>query len=133
MKYNIINQDNCIGVNGYQCSYAYLNLNGNIVKNSPISNPYNFDEYVQWRGNYNEYDSAVYSDRLYQWDPKKYKSCYIEIFKNEGQIFYDKNPKEVNKFMNMYFGKDVELTAILCGCNNISGYPYWIFLYRELK
>ena len=32
----------------------------------------------------------------------------------------------------IYFEKEIELTAIIQGCNCFSGFPYWVFFYREL-
>jgi len=99
----------------------YADLKGNTVKKTPITNPYDFDDYVEWKGNYRQFDPAVYSDRLYQWDTAKY------------QRFDSKNVSGIRKFLSMYFYKEIELTAIMQGCNHISGFPYWIFFYRELQ
>ena len=62
----------------------YADLKGNTVKKTPITNPYDFDDYVEWKGNYRQFDPAVYSDRLYQWDTAKYKFhlAYNEEFFN---------------------------------------------------
>lgn len=111
----------------------YADLKGNTVKKTPITNPYDFDDYVEWKGNYRQFDPAVYSVRLYQWDTAKYKKCYEQVFKNNGQRFDSKNVSGIRKFLSMYFDKEIELTAIMQGCNHISGFPYWIFFYRELQ
>lgn len=132
MYSEMICYDNIGNIYGQNIISYYADLDGNAVKKTPITNPYDFDEYVEWKGNYHKFDSAVYSDRLYQWDTKKYNKCYQEIFKKSGQIFNGKNPDGINKFLNMYFDKDVRLTAIMRGCNISSGFPYWIFFYREL-
>ena len=111
----------------------YVDLNGKEVKRTPIDYPYNYDEYVVWKSkdfNKDNY-SAVYSDRLVQWDRKKYNSCKQAIFKDKGYRFNGKNPKLINQFLNMYFDKEIKLTAILQGCNQWSGFPYLIFLYEE--
>ena len=97
-----------------------------------MTNPYDFDDYVEWKGNYKKYDSAVYSDRLYQWDTVKYKRCYKEIFGKEENVFSTRNPRAINKFLNLYFDETVELTAIMCGCNKMSGFPYYVYFYRKL-
>ncbi len=39
---------------------------------------------------------------------------------------------EINKFLNLYFGKEVQLTAVLQGCNIGNGFPYWIFAYKDM-
>lgn len=120
-----------MGIYGYETDTRHLDLDGNIVTKTPFTNPYDFDEYVEWKGNYKKHDSAVYSDRLYQWDTAKYKICYKEIFEKEGQLFNGKNPYGIEKFLSLYFEKEVILTAIMRGCNKSSGFPYWIFFYRE--
>lgn len=111
----------------------FLDLNGKPIKRTPFSHPYNYDEYVIWKDeNFNkEKYSAVYSDRLYQWDWEKYNRCCQEVFENQGQMFYQREPKEIERFLSMYFDKEIKLTAVMQGCNQSSGFPYWIFLYEE--
>lgn len=131
--YNEISYDNyLVNMYGEIITPYYVDLEGNAVRKNPITNPYDFDDYVEWKGNYREFDSAVYSDRLYQWDTEKYKKCYEQVFKNNGQRFDSKNVSGIRQFLSMYFGKEIELTAIMQGCNHTSGFPYWIFFYREL-
>ena len=79
-------------------------------------------------------DSWVYSDRMLQWDRKAFENAVHKVWptKSENQMFYDRKPEDLNKFLNLYFGKDVTLTAVLQGCNISNGYPYWIFAYREI-
>ena len=56
-----------------------------------------------------------------------------KYLKNNGQRFDSKNVSGIRKFLSMYFDKEIELTAIMQGCNHFSGFPYWIFFYRELE
>ena len=111
----------------------FVDLNGEPIKKTPFSHPYNYDEYVCWKDrNFNrEKCDAVYSDRLFQWDYEKYNKCCQEVFKNEGQYFDKREPKEIEKFLSMYFGKKIKLTAVVQGCNQATGYPYWVFFYEE--
>lgn len=111
----------------------FVDLDGNEIKRNPFSHPYNYDEYVIWKDeNFNkEKYGAVYSDRLYQWDWEKYNRCCQEVFENQGQQFYQREPKEIERFLSMYFDKEIKLTAVMQGCNQSSGFPYWIFLYEE--
>ncbi len=121
-----------IDIYGEDIAQYYTDLEGRVVKKTPITNPYDFDDYVEWKGNYRQFDSAVYSDRLYQWDTEKYKRCYEQVFKKNGQRFDVKNVSGIRQFLSMYFEKEIELTAIIQGCNCFSGFPYWVFFYREL-
>lgn len=112
----------------------YFGLDGRMIQRTPIDYPYSYDEYLLWRHDYHKDKSkTVYSDRLYQWDSKKYDKCCEEIFGNHGQYFDDRNPKDINKFLNMYLGKEVKLTAVLQGCNRSTGYPFWKFVYEEYE
>lgn len=112
----------------------FLDLNGQEVKRTPFSHPYNYDEYVTWKSDdFNkERCHAVYSDRLHQWDYKKYDRCCQEVFKNEGQMFGQRDPKDIEKFLSLYLDKEIKLTAVMQGCNQSSGFPYWIFFYEVL-
>lgn len=121
-----------INMYGQNFTPYYVDLEGKKVKKTPVTHPYNFDDYVEWKGNYRQFDSAVYSDHLYQWDTEKYKKCYEKAFKNNGQRFDSRNVSGIRDFLSMYFEKEIELTAIMQGCNRSSGFPYWIFFYREL-
>ena len=118
---------------GEELKPKFVDLTGRPVKRTPFEYPYNYDEYVVWKDkdfNMNSY-SGVYSDRLWEWDSAKYDRCCQEVFKNTGQRFDSREPKQINKFLNLYFGKRIKLTAILQGCNQWSGFPYWVFLYEE--
>lgn len=119
---------------GYETEKRYIDLNGNVVKRTPFSHPYNYDEFVVWKkegSNNIERESAVYSDRLWEWNHEKYDKCCQEVFKDNGQQFNNRNPDAVEKFLSLYFEKEVILTAIVQGCNRSSGFSYWIFYYEE--
>lgn len=110
----------------------FVDLNEKPIKRTPFSHPYNYDEYVIWKNSCGvDNSNAVYSDRLYQWDYEKYNKCCQETFKNQGQSFDKREPKEIEKFLSMYFEKEIKLTAVTQGCNQATGYPYWVFFYEE--
>lgn len=110
---------------GYLCD-----IRGNPTKRHPMSYPYSYDAYVIWAKEYKENDNAVYSDRLYQWDSEKYDRCCMEVWNDRRQVFNRSSPKEIQKFLSLYFGETVKLTGIEKGCNVSTGYPYWVFYYR---
>lgn len=119
---------------GFKMKAKYLDLNGNIVKRTPFTHPYNYDEFVEWKKEGNndiEKESAVYSDRLWEWDHEKYNKCCQKVFGDNRQYFNSSNPDEIEKFLSLYFEKEVTLIAIVKGCNQSSGFPYWIFFYKE--
>ena len=111
----------------------FYDLKGRPTKKTPFNSPYSFDPYVTWMGEYDENKShTVYSDRMYQWDYKKFNQCCEEVFKNSGQFFDDREPKAINEFLNKYFDQKVKLTAIVKCCNVSTGFPYWRFEYEEM-
>ena len=120
---------------GEEIKPQFVDLDGNEIKRNPFSHPYNYDEYVIWKDE--DFDkekySAVYSDRLWQWNYEKYNKCCQTVFKNKGQMFDNREPKEIEEFLIMYFDKKIKLTAVIKGCNLSTGYPYWIFIYEDLE
>ena len=109
----------------------FVDLDGKPVKRDRYSYPYSYDPYVEWMGDYQKGVShPVYSDRLWQWDSKKYDRCCNEVWGNEGQYFNNRKSKDIERFLSLYFEKEVKLTVIMQGCNVSNGYPYWIFYYE---
>lgn len=108
---------------------GYVNLRGDVVTRNPQTHPYSYDPFLLWKGDYKEGDSIVYSDRLISWDHEKFNKCCMEVFNNKGQNFNNRKPKDIEKFLSLYFDKDIKLTAIEEGCNVSNGYPYWIFYF----
>lgn len=110
----------------------FVDLKGYPIERTPFSHPYNYDSYVQWKGEYIENEgSSVYSDRMYSWDPKKYNKCCEEVWGNTGQYLSERNPKDIEQFLNLYFEKEIELTAVVQCCNQLIGFPYWCFYYKD--
>ncbi|MDF2881297.1 MAG: hypothetical protein K0R54_1854 [Clostridiaceae bacterium] len=70
---------------------------------------------------------TYFSDRLYQWDSKKYNSCHKKVFGNESQYFNNVNKDELEEFLKEYIEVNVKVISII-ECKNISnGFPYWRF------
>jgi hypothetical protein len=110
---------------------TYVDLDGNPVKRTKRDYPYSYDFFVKWKKDYNQdISDAVYSDRLWQWDGQKFDTCCMEVWGNNGQTFYGRNPEEIETFLIKYFGKKIKLTAIMEGCNVSSGFPIWTFFYE---
>lgn len=114
------------------CRY-YSDLDGNPIRKTPETNPYDYDSFVIYidplykKGK----GKSVDSDRLYQWDSNKYNECHLKIWNNTRQDFFYATPEEINKFLNLYFNRNLKLLAILQCCNCGNGYPYWTFIYEE--
>lgn len=127
MRINVDMYGNCIWSN-----YMYVDLDGNPVKKTKDEYPYSYDPYVVWKGDYDKekISNVVYSDRLWEWDSKKYNECCQEVWNNHGQYFYNREPEDIERFLSKYFRRNIKLTVILEGCNVSNGYPVWVFYYE---
>lgn len=124
-----------IGMDVRPVEYDYVGLDGKPVKCTPWTDPYSYDEFVLFKADdFNAMDSWVYSDRMLQWNRKEFEDAVHEVWpkKTGSQMFYNRKPEDITRFLSLYFGKEVKLTAVLQGCNVSNGYPYWIFAYREV-
>lgn len=113
---------------------CFVDIDGNPIERTPFSHPYSYDAYVVYKADdYNKKDTWVYSDRLLQWDRGAFKTAVREVWpdKSGSQTFSGRKPEDINRFLSLYFGKEVRLTAIQQACNVSTGYPCWIFAYRE--
>lgn len=112
----------------------FVGLDGRPVARPPHEYHYSYDEYVLFRSKTFQPDDAVeYSDRLFQRDPGLFRRSMAEARPEspESQSFSRASSKEAEKFLSLYIGRPVELTAVLQGCNMSDGNPYWVFFYKE--
>lgn len=114
--------------------YRFVDLDGNPINKTPYSNPYRYDSFVVWQDK--DFDkgkcNSVDSDRLYQWDSEKYNKCRKEVFNDKGQYFYQADSNKIEKFLSLYFEKEIKLTAVVQNCNVSSGFPYWTFFFEDI-
>ena len=123
-----------IYTNKFDHRHIYTDINGNPVHRTKETYPYAYDPYVVWKDDYNENtDGATYSDRLWQQNPNKFDECRQKVWNDKGQIFSYRDSIGIEKFLSLYFEREVKLTAIIEGCNSSNGYPYWVFFYRDIK
>lgn len=114
---------------------GYLDCNGNPVQRSKDEWPYSYSDHLVWFKDSKYIKklpkscSTIYSDRLYQWDHTKYNKCCKEVWNNEGQYFNNRDPKDIEKFLSLYYDRPIELLKIGECCNVSSGYPIWIFFF----
>ena len=93
------------------------------------SHPYSYDAFYHWRDRHINRAHAVYHDRMQQQDWDKYEEAR-ELVK--GKWFNECTREELSAFLSAYFDKEVKAVALVQGCNQSSGYPYWVFYYREV-
>lgn len=128
------------GMFGYDadgwCGATYFNLSGEPNKRTPQTHPYSYDEFVVFKSEkFDPMDCMVYHDRMLQWDRDAFSRAVRKVWpdKSHRQMFHGEKPEDINRFLNLYFGKKVELTAVLQGCDVGNGFPYWVFAYKELE
>ena len=116
----------------YYTEEDFTNSNNKPIKITEKEYQNYYAPHIVWKGKEDIKESnTVYSDRLIQWDYEKYNECCKSIWNNEGQYFNNREPEDIEKFLNLYFNKKVKLTAIMRGCNVSNDYPYWIFYYEK--
>lgn len=79
-------------------------------------------------------NSTVYSDRLFQWDPKKHDELCRKYWDNTGQYWGGRSPESIEAFLREY---EDDNTLVLCRIeehkNQSSGYPLWRLDYFSTK
>jgi hypothetical protein len=100
---------------------------------TPDEYPYSFDTYYLWR-DFEESDmegiDSVYSDRMRDWEPEKFKAA----LEASGKGWIDRMTKERAKtFIKVYYDGKYECVGFGRGCNVSNGYPLGIFFLKEKK
>ena len=116
------------------CGFYYFDLDGTPIERTPQTHPYSYEEFVVFKSqDFKTDDIAVYHDRMLQWNCDAFSKSVRTVWPDtpESQMFGEKTPKDIERFLNLYFGKKIKLTAVLQGCNVSNGFPYWVFFYRE--
>ena len=114
-------------------SVPFVCLNGEPVQRTPYTHPYSYDEFLVYKAvDFSEMDTVVYADRLYQWNACTFKCAYSQVWPKypNGRNFHNKLIGDIERFLQLYYQRDVHLTAVLQGCNMGNGYPYWVFFFR---
>jgi hypothetical protein len=96
-----------------------------------FSHPYNYDPFTMWSGK-DTPDGSVYTDRLYQWDPKKHDDLCTKHFGNCGQYWDYRSVDKIQDFLRDYLdAPELKLCEVQEHCNQATGYPLWFFSYRK--
>ncbi|WP_420415307.1 hypothetical protein [Roseibium sp.] len=93
---------------------------------TPEEYPYSFDAHFIWKSAGVDEDSAIYSDRMWQWDRKKAKIAF-----QDRQAARRLGRKEAEAIIDRYYDGKYECVGYAYGCNQSNGYPYGIFFIRE--
>lgn len=90
----------------------------------------NSDCYI-WKSDDEFYTSMVYSDRLYQWNPKLHDELCQKYFGNTGQYWNNRTPVDIQSFLGEYLNLTIKLVAVAQHRNKTTDYPYWSFFILE--
>lgn len=103
--------------------------NGNPVRRSKAKHPYNYDEFVVYRGHPNEVGNhTLWSDRLAQHYPEQWKPLLHKYFNGESEGFSHRPAEKVEEFLKELLNEtELKLVYIMEGCNASNGYAYWRF------
>lgn len=87
---------------------------------------YSYDEFFHWKTDkLKSSNGAWYSDRMYQADREAWDKAHEAV---EGR-FEQMTKEEINKWLSIYMDCPCEVTALAEGCNQATGYPYYIIWY----
>lgn len=100
---------------------------GKPVKRTKMKYPYSYDGFITFRDGANsEVNCTVYSDRILH-EPRYNELCK-KHFGNEGQMFFDRSPKDIEAFLQDFLGyPKLKVIFIMEYCNVSSGFPLWRF------
>ncbi|MBO9428818.1 hypothetical protein [Sulfitobacter sp. R18_1] len=102
-------------------------------KRNPDEYRYSFDPYYLWRDfNKERMDGidSVYSDRMREWDPKKYEAaCKKSKFRGIDSC----TKTQAKAFIEAYYDDKYECVGVGRACNVSNGYPLGLFFLKEKK
>lgn len=102
-------------------------IDGHVTPKTKFTHPYNYDPFTVWElGCDKKANGSVYTDRLYQWDYKKYNKLCEKHFGNKGQYFDQRKPEKIEAFLRDYTdNQELILIEIIEYCNQATGFPVW--------
>lgn len=108
-------------------STGKVDEHGNLIKKTPEEYPYSYDGFVTYIGGENsEANHTVYSDRIHT--SKEYEEACQKVFHNSGQMFFNRSPNDIEKFLRLFYkDKSLKLILVMQCCNVSNGFPLWRF------
>lgn len=110
----------------------YVDIYNNPVK-YPKSKYSNYDEFVIWKGVWDEdSDNKISIVDILRKDFDKYNELCLKVWGINKEGFGHRKPKDIEKFLSLYLGKRILLTMVLENYNvDFTRMPNWIFYYRD--
>ena len=107
----------------------FVNWEGEPITRTPYTHSYSYETFVTLQKK-KKYKDCIYSDRLLQWDRNKHGRLCQKYFGNTAHTWSNRDSFKIEKFLQDYTdNKDLKLVGIMQGCNQSSGYPFWVFMY----
>lgn len=111
------------------------NIRGERVERDQYQYPYSYEPYAVYVSkDFQPTDKSVYSDRIREWDQNKYNEVCKVIWPGVAHATMgyhaSRDPDTVERFLSLYFDKNIKLTGIEEACNYANGYRYYIWYYK---
>jgi len=102
-----------------------------------LSYPYSYDPFTVWGKRDETSNASVWTDRLLQWNYRKFRVLGKRVWKTGGEMVWFNNMKKgnaekVERFLRLYYNNPtIKLTRIVEYCNASNGFPVWHLIYRN--
>lgn len=112
-----------------------VDQDGNPVERNKWDHPYSYDPFVLWgdfTGKSFPDQNCIYTDRMYSWNPEKFKDLCEKWFKKPYIGHWDNlEPAEIEGFLKDFLDKpNLILFRIMECCHLSRGYPIWMLFYH---
>ena len=113
--------------------FPYVDEFDQPIERDPHQYPHSYNSFVIWRGGPNsESTGTIYSDHLFREDSKKYGALSMKHFGNDGQIFCERRPEQIEAFLREWIeDPTLKLILVVQCCNQSNGNPLWRFDYHS--
>lgn len=119
-------------IHEYAGNAYYVDEHGKPVNRTKDEYPYSYDAFMQERVLPNsEVKSAVYTDRLLQWDYNLTRRLMEKHFGNSGDYWNNRSAADIQSFLRERLNApDLVVCYVMECCNVSNGYPLWVIAYK---
>lgn len=95
--------------------------------------PYSFDDYISYENRDQPLaNNSMYTDRMSEWEPNKYKELMQKHFKSENEFWGSRSPTQIEAFLRDYCDlPSLQLVRIWTCCNQACGAEQWQFEFLD--
>lgn len=107
---------------------------GRIAVRTKHDHPYSYDPICQFLDSKVKAEHTVYSDRMQQWDWKKYEECAMKVRSKYPTGDFGTRQRRVELLLRLYCDDpSIKLACIVEYCNPSSGYTVFRYDYSSDK